>query len=173
MVGKLSDFKHGVVRNILSIGLSFIIVGAVFALWWIARLSVPTFCISIVGIILLASAAIVYDAMNGPIFNWDFSGFVIQSAPIFSSSLIAGWGAHELFYQQTQITEEAVVLLLVSLIVTLFSIFNIGESVFRSENDSLDHQKERRQRRIALMLNLLIVHGAMAFVAGVLVSKSF
>lgn len=172
-VGKLNGFKHGIKENACSIVLALAMIIAVLLLWRVANSSVIIFCIAVVGVILCSAAFIVYDAKEGPIFDWNLSGFSIQAAPVFASSFISGWSAHKLLFsgRAEELQEAAVILLVVSLMVTLSSLFNISESAFRPEKaELLEQKRERRWCRIKLTVNLLLVHGVFAVALGVLTS---
>ena len=170
----MNGFKHGIKENACSIILALATIIAVFLLWQVASsYSAAFFFIAIVGVLLCSAAFIVYDAKAGPIFDWNFSGFCIQAAPIFASSFVSGWSVGELLFSSRaeELQEAAVILLLVSLMIALFSLFNIGESVFRPEMaELLEQKRERIRRRMKLTFNLLLVHGVFAVALGVITS---
>lgn len=173
----MEKYKHSWSDNLFSLLVSFGFLATIFIGWKLANYSIGLFLGSVAILIGAMAYYSLYEFVSGTRKGLDLSGFIAQSAPIAASSFIAGWTAYRIFKIDEQNPsfladlEGNVILLLISVLLAFFSMIALVEGAYPDKYKvksaiPADFYSGRR----SLMLNLMLVHGLLSGVAGLLLS---
>ncbi len=165
----------GIKEIIFSLLLFPALILFVVALWFIVLQSPIIFAIAVIVIVLLSASIVVWDFLDGPLFDIDLTNFVPQTVPITAASALSGWVTYRMFmpvHYDGRLEENSFILIL-SLIVTIFSIINFCEAMYPLKYCQPDSQREFRNDRLKLLLIMLLIHGVVMFLIGFWAAKLF